>query len=69
MNLVTIIPLFMAVKVLSSCGGGRGVKINCVHIESLFFNRKCANYKNVKQGLPVNQERLTKALRHAIMFL
>lgn len=70
MNLVTtILPFLHGCKSFIILWGGREIKINCMHIESLFFRGNVQVIRKCKTGYPVNHKQLTNAPRHAIMFL
>lgn len=70
MNLVTtILPFLHGCKSFIILWGGREIKINCMHIESLFFRGNVQVIRKCKTGDPVNHKQLTNARRHAIMFL
>jgi len=70
MNLVTTIsPFLHGCKSFIILWGGREIKINCMHIECLFFIGNVQIIRKCKPGSPVNHKQLTNALRHAIMFL
>lgn len=70
MNLMTtILPFLHGCKSFIILRGGREIKINCMHIECLFFIGNAQIIRKCKTGGPVNHKQLTNALRRAIMFL